>query len=155
MPPIATHKGHLLARREQEVHPVEHLQVAIGFSEVLCLHHYLATVRSRRKAEMDALGAHLVHLDSFHLIQHLDARLHLLGLGGLIAEPLDERLDLRHLSLLGGELGHLRGTALLHLYDIIRVGAFVVVDTTGRNLYGTGGDVVRFEMQRLFQLLRR
>ena len=91
---------------------------------------------------MDALGRDLVDLGEIHLFEHLDARLDLLGFGGLVAETLDEGLDLGDLALLVGEGGHLRGAPFLHEDDIVGIGGLIVVDAAGGYLDGAGGDVV-------------
>ena len=91
---------------------------------------------------MDALGGDLINLNLLHALEHLHATLHLLGFGGFVAEAFNESLYLRHLPLLVGQLRHLAGASLLHLYHILRIGAFVVVDAAGSNLDGATGNVV-------------
>ena len=71
---------------------------------MLRLNDNLSAVGSRRKLEVDTLRGHLVNLDFLHTLKHLHTTLHLLGLGGLIAETLNESLYLRHLPLLGALL---------------------------------------------------
>ena len=109
---------------------------------MLGLHHYLAAVRRRRELEVDALRRYLVDRYLLHPLQHLHAALHLACLGGLVAEALDERLYLRHLPLLVGQLRHLARPSLLHLHHILRVGTLVVIDAAGGDLDGARGDVV-------------
>ena len=48
---------------------------------------------------MDALPLRR-HLDRHHLLEQLDAALHLRGLGRLVAEAIDEHLDARDLLVL-------------------------------------------------------
>ena len=139
---VLAHEGDLLARSEEEVDAGEDLQVAVGLAQLVGLDDDLAAMRRGGEAEMDALGADLVDLHGLHLVEHLDAALHLLGLGGLVAETLDESLDLRHLALLGGKLSHLRSAAFLHLHHIFGIGTFVVVDAAGGDLDGAVGDIV-------------
>ena len=49
---------------------------------------------------MHLLGIHLVHLDRNDFLQLLDAALHLYSFGRLIAETLDEILDIGYFLLL-------------------------------------------------------
>ena len=109
---------------------------------MLSLDHNLAAVGSRRKLEMNAFRRHFIDRDTIHALQHLDAALHLLRLGGLVAETLNKSLNLSHLPLLVGQLCHLAGTAFLHLHHILRIGTLVVVDAASRDLDGAAGDVV-------------
>ena len=140
---VSSHKRHLAARSKQEVHIVKHLQFSVCLPQPLCLYHYLAAMGCRGKPEVDALGTHLVHFHRLHLLQHLDAALHLFALGGFVAEPLYKGLYLCHLSLLGRKLCHLRRPPLLHLHHILRIGAFIVIYTPCGNLDSSPCNVVQ------------
>ena len=77
--------------------------VAVALGHVLELHHEIGGARRLREVEMDLLlllGQHdaLGH----ELVKLLDAVLRLTGLGGLVAELLDELLEVGDLAILLG-----------------------------------------------------
>ena len=67
--------------------------VAVGLVDAGQRGHAAAGARRLRKREVH-LAARAGQLDALDTLQHLDAALHLAGLGRLVAEPLDEALDL-------------------------------------------------------------
>ncbi len=75
-------------------------------------------------------GIHLVHLNSFYFSQLLHAALHLHGLGGLVAEALDELLGVGYLFLLVLIGAHLLLDALAPQLHEVAVVHGVVVDFT-------------------------
>ena len=139
---VLAHESDFRAGGDEHIDMVEDLMVAKSLAEVVGFDDDFAAVGSGEELEMDTLGRDLVDLDSVHALEHLDAGLDLSGLGGLVAEALDESLDLRHLSLLVGELSQLTGATFTHLNHIFRVGAAVVVDTAGGDFDGAGSDIV-------------
>ena len=96
----------------------------------------------RRELERDGAAVVLIDGDAVHLLQHLDTALHLPCLGGLVAEPLDEALDLRYLLLLVLVGGLLALNAFQPLLHILRVAALVVLDVAEGDLDGAVGDAV-------------
>jgi hypothetical protein len=79
----------------------KHDVIAVALGHVLELGHDAAARLGLREAEVDGLlfGRNLDPLD---LLQFLDAALHLLGLGGLVAEAVDEGFELLDAVLLVG-----------------------------------------------------
>ncbi len=78
--------------------------LAVAFRHVLKLGHDAAARLGLRKREVDGL-LFVGQLDALDLFQFFDAALHLLGLGGLIAEAVDEGfqlLDALALVAIGG-----------------------------------------------------
>ena len=71
-------------------------------------------------------GAH--GLDHLKTLEHLDARLGLTGLGGLVAEALDVAFQVRGRSLVGLTVGFLQTQVLHALHLVERVVAAVAVD---------------------------
>ena len=102
----------------------EDLLFAVALRESFRFDHHAAGGRRLRKPEVDD-RLFFGNLDALDLFQLLDARLHLLGLGRLGAEAIDEGfevLDLFALVAVGGE--QLRA-ALVFLREILGVVALV------------------------------
>ena len=85
----------------------------------------------------------LVHLDAVDLLQLLDARLHLIRLGGFVAELLDELFGLLDHPLLVLVGRQLLSAPFGPQHDVFRVGDLVVVDLAQRELHGAVGHVVQ------------
>ena len=73
--------------------------LAIDFCQAFRLHHGAARWRRLGKSEVDD-RLFLWNLDALDLFEFLDARLHLLGLGGLRAEAVNERFKMLDLIAL-------------------------------------------------------
>ena len=104
---------------------LEHLERAVRLRRVLHFQHRAAALGARGKAEVNALPLGR-HLDRHHLLEQLDAALHLRGLGRLVAEAIDEHLHARDffvLLSLGLAQAFEHGVALL---DVLAVVADVV-----------------------------
>ena len=97
---VLADKGHLFAALDGEVHVVEHAVVAVVLAHVLADDGIVARARAGRELQAQAGGVDLVNLDGHNLFQLLDAALHLYGLGGLVAEALNEVLDVGNFLLL-------------------------------------------------------
>ena len=106
---------------------VEDDEVAVRLVDVVQLEHRAAALRTDRKGESHALALGR-HLDRHDPVEHLDPALDLRGLGGLVAEPVDERAHPRHfLVLLVLGLAQMLEPRVA-LDQIVRVGADVVGD---------------------------
>ena len=88
-----------IAAFDVEVDAVEHRFRAVGLARALQLEHHAAALHRGGELEVNALalGRHFEPLD---LLEHLDAALHLRGLGRLVAEAIDELLDALDLFVL-------------------------------------------------------
>ena len=137
-------KGHFLLVFHHHVKVLQNRFARfVGKTEVVGLKHHAVAFGGGREEEMDVRGVQLVHLHHLHLFQQLHAALHLLGLGRLVAEPLDEGLDVADLLLL--VLIHLLlvGDALLAPLHVGVVVAFVVLQVAEGDLQGAAADVVQ------------
>ena len=90
---VHAHQRHAVAALDDEIHAAENRFVAIALGHVLELRHDAPAGLGLRKREVDGLlfGGQFDALDPF---QFLDAALHLLGFGGLVAEAVDEGFQL-------------------------------------------------------------
>ena len=90
---------HAVAALDGELDVVEHLLLAITLREPIGLHNHAPRGRRLGKLEVDH-RLFFGNLDALDLFQFLDARLHLLGLGGLGAEAVDESFKVLDLDAL-------------------------------------------------------
>ena len=97
---------------------VEHLMAAVGLTDLVGNYGIVAGTRSRRKAQVEMRCVNLVNLDAVDFGKLFHAALHLHGLGGLVAEALDESLGVGNLFLLVGVSAHLLFNAFLAQLDI-------------------------------------
>ena len=125
-----------------EIYFVQHIQRAVAQRQLLGIHHHTAGVRRRRELEGDGTAVVIVNLDPVHLLQHLDATLHLPRLGGLVAETLNETLNLGNLLLLVFVGSLLVLNTLQPLLHILRVAALVVLDGAAGDLHRAVGATV-------------
>ena len=90
---VHAHQGDAVAALDDEVHAAEDEFLAVALGDVLKLGHDAAARLGLGKRKMDGLlfGR---QLDALDLVELLDPALHLLGFGGLVAEAVDERLQL-------------------------------------------------------------
>ena len=111
-------------------------------AEVLHDEGEVATARGRRKSQIQTGCVLLVHLESLEFFELLDARLHLHGLGGFVAETLDELFCfLNHLLLV--EVGaHLLLVPFASEFEEMAVVDVVVVDAPEGDFDGSRGDIV-------------
>ena len=72
----------------------------ITLGQVITYHGIVTAALAAGELETQSAVIHFIHLDRHDAFQLLDAALHLYSLGGLIAEALDEGLDVSYLLLL-------------------------------------------------------
>ena len=136
---VGAHQGDALAAVELERDVGVHVLVAVALGHVLELHHEVGGTRRLREVEMDLLlllGQHdaLGH----ELVELFDAVLRLTGLGGLVAELLDELLEVGDLAVLLG----LGGLELLERRLALLDEGGVVAGVHGELAVFDGGHVV-------------
>ena len=98
-------ESHAVAALDGEAAVAEDVLGAVALREALGFHHHAAGGRRLRELEVDD-RLFFRNLDALDLFELLDAPLHLLGLGGLVAEAVDEgfkMLDLVALVAVGGD----------------------------------------------------
>ena len=90
---VHAHQRDAVAALDDEARAAEDVLLAVAFGHVLELGHDASAGLGLRKGEVNGL---LVRrdLDPLDLVEFLDAALHLLGLGGLLAEAVDEGFQL-------------------------------------------------------------
>ena len=93
-------QGHAVAALNARSARPQDLLRAVALRQPLGLHHHAPRRRRLRKLEVNH-RLFFGNLDALDLFQFLDARLHLLGLGGLGAEAVDERLKVLDLDRAG------------------------------------------------------
>ena len=100
--------------------------------------------RTGRRRKLDAQGAQVlfVHFDTVELLQLLDARLHLIALGGFVTELFDELLRLLYHALLVLVGGHLLLAPFAPQLHIPAVRNFVVIQFAEHDFHRTVGHVV-------------
>ena len=121
---VLAHEGDALAALHRELHPGIDDVVAVGLVHARQRRH--APARARRLGELEvdpARGAG--QLDALDLGQHLHAALHLPGLGRLVAEALDEPLDLLDAPGLVARLRLQQRVARLALDEVVVIVARV------------------------------
>ena len=104
---------------------------------------HLAGVWRRRKLEVDGRAVDVVNDDFIHLFKEFHATLHLLGLGRLVAETLDERLDVLDFALLVFVSRALHVHTFLAQTDVIGIRHFIIVNLAVRDFHRADGDVVQ------------
>ncbi len=123
---VGPHERDLVAAVHGEVEAVVHGLVAVALHEAAGAHHLVARARGLLEVELDGLLL-LGKLDALDLLELLHAILHLLGLRGLVAELLDERLHMGDLLGLLRRLGAQALKTLLARPEVGRVVALVQV----------------------------
>ena len=139
---VLAHEGHLLAAADGERATVEHPVLAVGLAHVLQYQREIAGARCRREAQAQMRRVHLVHLYALYLGQLFHAALHLHGLGGLVAEALNELLRVGYLLLLVLISAHLLLDAFLPKRHEVAVVHGVVVNLAERYFDGAVGHIV-------------
>jgi len=122
---VRSDQGHAIALLDHEIEAVDHDVVAVRAAQALELDHDAAGLGRIREVEVDLLPLGW-DLDDLDLVQGLDPALDLPGLGGLVAELVDERAGFVDLFLLPpvGLAQPLHGRRVLD--DVLRVVAVVV-----------------------------
>ncbi len=140
--PVDTHQRHAIAALDQEVHSgIDHV-VAVRLAHPGEPGHQPAGARRLGKREVDAARLRL-GLDALHPVEHLDPALHLPGLARLVAEPVDEALDLGHPLGLVARLRLPQGLPGLALHQEVVVVAVVERDRAPRQLRDRGDHAVQ------------
>ena len=121
---VHAHQRHAVAALDGEARAAKHMLRAVALRQALRLSHDAPRGRRLGKLEMnDRLG--FGDLDALDLFQFLDARLHLLGLGGLVAEAVDEGLQVLDAFALIAVCGHQLLAPLVFLREVFCVVALV------------------------------
>ena len=125
---VLAYESHLVATFNCQVGVAEHDMIAVRLSDTF--HRDGITARTGRRREFQPQHGciHIVYLDTFHLLQLLDAGLYLYGLRGFITKTLDKRLGIGQFLLLVLISALLLLTAFLAKYDVLRIFHFIIVD---------------------------
>ena len=138
---VAPHEGHLLAAADGEV-DVGDYGVLVALAQVLHDEREIARTLAGRELQVEGRVVDLVDLYRHNTIELLDALLHLHGLRGLIAEALDEVLEVCYfllLVLVGAKLLFAPLGAQAHVFVVLD---FVVPDAAAGDLERASGDVI-------------
>ncbi len=90
---VRAHQRDAVTTLDGEVYVLQDLLRLVPFGKAADLAHQTSARRRLREGEMDRLLI-FRHFDALDLVEFLDAALHLLGLGGLVAKAIDEGLKL-------------------------------------------------------------
>ena len=136
---VGTDERHVLAAVEFEVDVAVDVLVAVGLGDSLQAHDHIAGARRVGELKVDVLVA-LGQDDEllFDLLDLADALLRLGGLGGLVAELVNEDLHVGDVALLRGTLGAHLLQIILALLEV----AAVVAGVGGHAAVLERGDVV-------------
>ena len=140
---VTAYQSYLRAALDRELGPREYVLGAERLADALYLGHDLSRAWCGRELYVEAREILLVDLDALDAFELLYARLHLIALGGLVAELLDELLGLLDHALLVLVGGQLLAAALGAQLDELGVGHLVVVYLAQRQLDGACGDVIQ------------
>ena len=140
---VASHQRNLVALLDGEVGAAEDMLRAERHAGLLDFGHNLPRAGGGRELDVERREVLLLDFDAFQTVELLDARLHLVRLGGLVAELFDELLGLLNHPLLVFVGGQLLRPALGAQDDVFRVGNLVVVDFAQRELDRARGHIVQ------------
>ena len=121
---------------------VEHKVVAISFSHLIADDRKISAPLAFREFEVEMRGVDVIDLHQLHLLERFHAALHLIGLGGLIPELLNERLCLGNFLLLVLVRPQLLLPAFIAENHILVVFHFIVVDVSAGDLNGAVGHII-------------
>ena len=125
---IAAHEGYAVALLDGEVGTRKDALGVELLAHLLNLGHNLTTAWCRGELQVQCAQVLLVNLYAVEPFELLDAALHLVALGGFVAEFLDKLFGLFDHSLLVVVGGHLSLSTLLAQLHILAVRHLVVVD---------------------------
>ena len=140
---VATDECNFFAAFQLKINVFQNYFLAECLGHVRGFHYNLTRARRGRKFEVDATIVLQIHRQPFHLVQHLDARLHLVGFGWFVTEFFDEILGVLDDFLLVFVGCNLLLTAFLAEFEVFCVRRVVVVNLAERNLYCSAGYVVQ------------
>ena len=125
---VLSDESYFIAPIDRQGHMVEDQMIAITLRHLLTDHRIGTGTGSGREFQPQHGCIHIVYLDTFHLLQLLDAGLYLYGLRGFITKTLDKRLGIGQFLLLVLISALLLLTAFLAKYDVLRIFHFIIVD---------------------------
>ena len=140
---VASDQGHFLPALDLHVGVRKDHLARVPHGQVRRLVGHVAAALRRRELERDARVVRLIDFQTVQALQRLDARLHLVGLGRLVAEFIDKLLGLLDHPLLVLVGGRLLGQALGAQRQILAVGHFIVMDVPQHDLHGARGHIVQ------------
>ena len=97
---ILPDEGHLLSSLDGHIHIGEDGMITVLLRQPLDDHGVSSRSDGREEREVHRLTVDLFDLDTLDLLQLFDPTLHLVALGRLVAEALDEALEILELLLL-------------------------------------------------------
>ena len=139
---VLTHESHLLATLDGKGNMVEDGVGAVILAHLIADDRIIATSEARREFEVHLLVVNLIHLDRHDFLELLDSALHLNRLGRLVAESLDEILDVGNFLLLVFVSTELLLAAFGTQHHILIVFHLIVFYPSASNFEGTVSYIV-------------
>ena len=139
---VLADEGYLFAALDGQVDVVEHGVCAVVLAYFVADDGIVAASQTGRKLQVHGRVVYLVHLDGDYLLQLFHLLLHLHGLGGLIAETLDEGPHVGYFLLLVLVGAQLLFAALAAQHDVLVVLHLVVYDASAGYLQRAVGDII-------------
>ena len=139
---VAPYKRHLLTAADGEVDMGNDFFLPIGLAQVFHNQWEVAAALAGREFQVEGAVIDIIHLDGYNAVQLFDAFLHLYRLGGLVAETLDELLQVGNLLLLilvGPQLLLATFGAELYIFVVLHL---IVPYAPARDLERAVGDIV-------------
>ena len=140
---VASHQSDLLSTLDFYVCIPENDFLRISGGKALSLVYHVSRTGSRGELYGKADIVRFVYFQPVKLLQGFDTGLHLVGLGGLVTEGLDELLGLLYHPLLVLVCRSLLGDAFRPEYQIFAIRHLVVVNVPQHDFHGTVGYVVQ------------
>ncbi len=113
--------------------PAIDLKGAVGFVEILDLHHRLSAPLRNRELKL-YFFSFCGEFNTFYFLEHLDPALNLPGLGILVPKSLDEPLGLFNFPLLRFGSGLRDFPAIFLLYQVVVIVPVIQINGLGLNL---------------------
>ena len=139
---ILTDESHLLATLDGKGNMVENGMGTIILAHLITDDRIIATSETRREFEVHLLVVNLIHLDRHDFLELLDSALHLNRLGRLVAESLDEILDVGNFLLLVFVSTKLLLAAFGTQHNILIVFHLIIFYPSASNFEGTVSYIV-------------
>ncbi len=140
---VAPDECDAVALLDRKIGPAEDVLRTERHTRLADLGHDLSRARRGRKLDVERSRILLVDFEPFEAFELLDARLHLVRLGRLVTELLDELLRLLDQALLVFVGRLLLRPTLGPQLDVFRIGDLVVGHPSQRKLHRARGDVVQ------------